>query len=352
MKLVIVISDLTRSGGTEKATANLVDLLATYYEIIIYSASSSEKSDSFFSFSKAKVIHFGMSPMPHSPFSKIKWFSMFSKLINKQFSKDQPHFVLGTGHNISVCLAYLKKANYKAYAVEHIDYNTIPKVSKILMNHAYKKLDGIVALSDTAKEKLSKLNKNISVIPNNIEKKSLAHIQKENRIILVGRISPEKGYERLIPIAKFLLQNYPNWTIDIFGDGPIKEDLELVFKNENLTNIVLHGAVKNIDYELQKAKIFAMTSYTEAMPMVILEAKAHGLPVIAYQNEGTNLLVQNDEDGFLIENDNPKQFILKLSLLIDDKNDICKTLGVKAIGSIYPYSNEEVLKKWLYLLKS
>lgn len=349
-KIVFVINNVYRSGGTEKATLDVISLLIPTHEIIIYNLATSAESESFFEIPKeVKVHHLSIGEIPISISKKINWFQIVKKTIKNRFEIDQPNIVFGTGHNISMVIASIKSKNILKYAFEHIDYHTIPKISKILIAYYYKDLNGIVVLSDIAKQKMKGLNKEVITIPNSIEVQSPT-IGKYNRIIMVGRLSPEKGYERIIPLAKYLMSNYPDWQIDIFGEGEEEVTLKKKFENESLKNINMHGAVKDIRKEFGKAKIFAMTSYTEAMPMVILEAKSHGLPVIAYKNEGTSLLISDNKDGFLIS-DTSEEFIEKLAQLIENKNDICNTFGVNGLNSIREFSKSHIKQKWLNLIQ-
>lgn len=355
MKVVLIVGNITKSGGTEKAIANITHLLKEYFDITIYSLSSEDNVPVFFTIDKnIPIRNFNLSDIPVDAIGKLKWFSKYVRTIKPRIKDDNPDFIIGFGHNISSFLPLIRvNKSIKIFAAEHIDYDTIPKVSKVLVNSFYKKLDGIIALSSHAKQKLNHLNSNIQVIPNSIAiKKNYEEENKANRIIMVGRLSPEKAYERIVPIAHFLKDKYSDWQIDIFGDGPEKEKLTSLFDKEKLNNITLHGAVKDINVEFDKSKIFIMTSYTEAMPMVILEAKSHGLPVIAYENEGTQLLINNKNDGFLIKNDNVNEFIEKLSLMLENQNDLRGFFGENAIENIAEYSEKEVVKKWLNLLQN
>ena len=116
---------------------------------------------------------------------------------------------------------------------------------------------------------------NIEVVPNAnsfipATQASLEH----NRVIAVGRYDYQKGFDELIKIWKKIYAGNPNWRLDIFGDGPLKGELQNLIENLNLSGIVqLHPPVKNIEREYLESSILVMTSRYEGLPMALLEAR-------------------------------------------------------------------------------
>lgn len=85
------------------------------------------------------------------------------------------------------------------------------------------------------------------------------------------------------------------------------------------------------------------------MPMVILEAASHGLPVIAYRNEGTELLIKNGYNGFLIDSDNVEAFAEHIKALINN-NNLRQRLSQNALKNIEEYSPDNITIKWKQLI--
>ncbi|TDX83018.1 glycosyltransferase [Epilithonimonas xixisoli] len=352
-KIVVITLDITQFGGTERAIQNFADMLHTYHEVLIYSISSRKNDQSFFLFPEnVKIVHFDKEKIPASISKKIVWFYKVFKTLKKRLEKDKVDFILGTGHNINFLLPYLKSKKTKIFGAEHIDIDTIPKVSKLLMSISYPKLSGLIVLSEKAKLKARKLNSQIYVIPNVIKNKSydLPNQNYFKKIIMVGRISAEKGFDRIIPIAKYLQDYHSTWIIDIYGDGPSKNDFAESLKSNNINNVNLKGVTKNIEEKYVESSIFMLTSYTEAMPMVVLEAKSYKLPVIAYRNEGTELLIENSVNGILVETE--KEFVEGLKTLIENKNDIISIFQKASQEQLEKYSEEVITKQWDDLIES
>ena len=120
------------------------------------------------------------------------------------------------------------------------------------------------------------------------------------------------------------------------------QSLELKIEN----NVVFLRPVSNIVSKYQSSSIYVMTSRFEAFPMVLLEAMMCGLPVIAYDcPTGPRAIVKNNEDGFLIENGNEKEFVSKLQELIENQ-DLRIKIGAKAHQSVVKYDLKMIMNQW------
>jgi glycosyltransferase involved in cell wall biosynthesis len=184
-----------------------------------------------------------------------------------------------------------------------------------------KKFDYFIALSNESLQEWD--NKNGVIIPNPIKSNNNDISKLANKkVIAVARHSFEKGLDRLLLIWQIVIQKYPNWQLDIYG----KEDIEIGLKNLstelNLNkNINFHEPLKNIEQKYIEASIYVMTSRSEGFPMVLLEAMSFGLPIIAYNCPiGPKSIIENNINGFLIEDGNEKLFAEKIIEIIENDN--------------------------------
>lgn len=101
-----------------------------------------------------------------------------------------------------------------------------------------KKFDRFICLTEEDKLNWGKLN-NIEVIPNFIEDiaAQTAPLTAKS-MIAVGRLSYQKGYERLVKAWKIVADKHPDWRLNIFGGGELKDDLESLIKNVDLNNYI------------------------------------------------------------------------------------------------------------------
>lgn len=354
MKILIICSSVIPCGGTEKAISNMAKLFSQIgnIETSIVSISSEITDIPAFDIS-APIIHLGMNPLCQSLLGKIKWYYKVIPLLKNVIKKNEPDIILSIGHNISFLMPFVK-GERTVYACEHIDFTTIPQLFRLCIKLSYKHLAGIIVLSNTAKEKMKSLHNNIIIIPNSINVQPLnPSLHKNNlSLIMVGRISPEKGIERIIPIANELKKHLSRFCIDIYGDGPMKAEIERLIRLNKLDNyIIMHGYEKNINQKYQESSILIMTSYNEALPMVIIEGNSYGLPVIAYENEGTDELIKNEENGYIIKSNDFKSFADKIYTLVSN-NDKLHKMRNSSYKCSKCYSEDKIKSLWENLLTS
>lgn len=147
---------------------------------------------------------------------------------------------------------------------------------------------------------------------------------------MVGRIDSNKGYERAIPIFQYVNSYYPLWSINIFGTGPNEKALKEELLERKLNKVSVNSPTSNIVDKYLGSSIMIMTSYSEAMPMVILEANICGIPVVAYKNEGTQELIKDEKTGFLVEDGDENSFKNKLSVLLSS-DSVREQMSMQAI---------------------
>jgi glycosyltransferase involved in cell wall biosynthesis len=141
------------------------------------------------------------------------------------------------------------------------------------------------------------------VIPNFTDFQSKKHYSeiREKTIIAAGRIAPVKQFDKLIVIWSTLHREFPDWKVKIFGGGDdqlTKELNQLIKKHHLSSSVSLLSSTPHIESEMQRASIYAMTSKTECFPMVLLEAKACGLPIISFDcPTGPKHIVNHGVDG-------------------------------------------------------
>jgi glycosyltransferase involved in cell wall biosynthesis len=138
--------------------------------------------------------------------------------------------------------------------------------------------------------------------------------KKEKKLLLyVGRLAPEKDIEKI----REVLEQCPNFCLAIVGDGPHRNFLEHYFKD---TDTVFTGFLHGDDLASAYASsdIFVFPSTTETLGLVLLEAMASGLPVVAAKSGPTSEQVSHGITGLLYNPDIPNDFVKSVSKLGDD----------------------------------
>ena len=123
-------------------------------------------------------------------------------------------------------------------------------------------------------------------------------------IIAAGNLIPRKGFDRLIRSFASLASSFPEWEVHIHGQGPEQDALQRLIESEGLGDRVhLRGYCRDLAREMSGASIFVMSSHSEALPMVLLEAMQSSLPVVAFDCTGVRELVHHDVTGLLVPAD-------------------------------------------------
>ena len=138
-------------------------------------------------------------------------------------------------------------------------------------------------------------------------------------LIYVGRFDPVKNLDRLVRVVWKMKKEGRKVSSLFLGDGKERDKLKQMVVRLNLTNnIEFRGPVDNVEWYLNRAKIFVLTSKTEASPLAILEAMAVGVPVVVPNYSGAEELVANKKTGFIYQNEQEMLDIIT-RLLRDNK---------------------------------
>lgn len=126
-------------------------------------------------------------------------------------------------------------------------------------------------------------------------------VPREQRFVYVGRLSPEKGADKLV---SWWLNNEPKIKLDVFGDGPLMPKIAAMISESKATNIILHGQVprEEIYMGLEDATAVILPSVAwETFGLAAIESWAHGLPVVASNRGAYSELVKRSHAGVLFD---------------------------------------------------
>lgn len=164
------------------------------------------------------------------------------------------------------------------------------------------------------------------LIPNGVETARFKPIDRipnpKVKILFIGRLIPRKGFQRVVKALPALrrLAHVP-FEIEVVGSGAARPHLDTLAEELGVADLIKYiGTVPydQLEKAYQYADIFVLTSLSEGMPSVILEAMGCALPVIASDVGGNNEIVKEGENGFLIKGDDVDLIAQRLATLIND----------------------------------
>ncbi len=378
MKKLTIFSLHLGYGGIEKSIVNLANLLCQDYQVEIVSTYKLEDTPAFEIDEKVKVTYLIEKYKPNreewkNAFKKVRPIKLIKEtyqailvllLRKSQTTKAMKNcdsdIIISTRVLFNKWLGEYGKSKAYKIAWEHNHHHQDMDYANGVVNSC-RYLDSLVLVSDSLrnfykkKMKEKKIKCKCVFIPNMLDEipEKTSNLANK-RMISVGRLSKEKGYVDLIDIFYEFHKKYPDWHLDIVGDGALKNKIvDRIYQYQLTDAITVHGYLrkKELNQLFSKSSLYLMTSYTESFGIVLIEAMSYGIPCLAFTSaEGANDLITNNQNGYLIENRDFQEMIHKMEELVSDKEKRIQ-FGQQAREFSLKYSSDIVKKDWLTLLK-
>ncbi|KRN33107.1 epss [Liquorilactobacillus mali] len=211
---------------------------------------------------------------------------------------------------------------------EHFNFfNGKTLKEKIKKRYAAGHADATVVLGDKDFDNYKKNLKRIKLLKRIYNPVPLNFNQKSNlknkRIIAVGRLVDQKGFDILVNVWSIIKKDKisEGWTLDIFGEGPLREKLINQIDELNLSDIKINNFTNEIKKEYLKSSIFVLSSRFEGFVLVLMEAQSAGLPVVSFDiKEGPSEIIVQGENGFLIKPFDKNEMARKILFLMENEN--------------------------------
>ena len=366
MKLLFSIDHLYLHGGAEKVLTHRVNYLADKFDfdITIVTTEQNEKPPCYELSNKIRIIDIKVNYKRDESYFSLKNIAKIPnhfRTLNQVIKKINP--------DVIIVLNY----SFDFYWIPHI-FKSIPKVKEyhssrfyqmelikndsflkrtvnFFSNYTESKYNKIVVLNPTESNYYK--NKNIEVIPNPIILNSQFADVSSKQVIAAGRIVPIKGFEKIIEVWEIVAKEYPDWKLNIYGQGEASyiDLLQNSIIRKNLEDsITIQPATHDLIEKMIQHSIYVMSSVSECFPMVLLESLSVGLPIISFDcPTGPKNIITSNEDGFLVDNQNINSLAEKIIFLINHPN-IRKEMSKKGKQNVIRFSEELIMNKWFSLL--
>jgi glycosyltransferase involved in cell wall biosynthesis len=220
------------------------------------------------------------------------------------------------------------------------------------LKRSIRKADVVVALTEGDAADWRRYNDKVCVIPNTVylnESSSYASCEQK-AVILVGRFSLQKDIDSLLRIWEIVHQRHPDWRLDIYGEGELKEYYLSKIQKIN-ADIHLHEPTSDIMEKYREHSILLLTSLYEPFGLVLPEAMSCGLPVVSFDCPyGPADIITDGLDGFLIKNRNINDYVDKVCLLMENAN-LRKKMGKAGVKSSQRYDVNRIMPVWQSLFE-
>ena len=254
--------------------------------------------------------------------------------------------------SIKIGELHVNRANYRNF--DEKDSNWVKKIfarfwKNNLLEHL-NQLDKMVVLTDKALcdwPELCNVVKIPDALPFRIDGKSNLTAK---RVVSIGRYAYDKGNDLLLQAWAVVEKNMPDWTLDIYGNGN-KESYQKLMDELGIDphRCHLYGPVSDVKTEYLSSSIFVLPSRFEGFGLVIIEAMACGVPVIAFDCEnGPRSIITNGENGFLIPPFDVNLLADKVMLLMKNQ-ELRYRMGADAQKAASQYEMDKIGLQWKQL---
>lgn len=313
--VAFILQGTYNHGGMERMLAIIASEMCKFYKVTVITAFNCGRADGFAINKACTRVDLNINERDHkSP--------DVPKLLYRQYLSDYLHshpqdivvslgsmefFFLPSIHDGSkkvFWFHFAKNVDILTCHATHIEW--LDKAigwTKMLRRTYYAcKYDRVVALTQADAKSWRRYTRRVTQIYNPVTvRKAVPPDYTAKRVIAVGRLDRQKGFDYLVDAWRMVSRRYPDWSLDIYGSGD-QRLLQQQIDNCGLhVQVSLKGNAENISEEYARHSLLVMSSRYEGFSLVLVEASTCGLPLVAYDcQHGPAEILENGVNGLLI----------------------------------------------------
>lgn len=290
-----------------------------------------------------------------------KKFGTFSKIaflrgIIKKHSFDAVISFMTTANLVTILSAV--RLNTKVIVSERNDPHRVPKskVQQVLRKILYPRSNGFVFQTNDAKDFFSNSIGDRSVVIKNPLSADIAEPYTGTRnqtIVMAGRLEDAKNYPLAIEAFESVHKKHPSCTLEIFGEGSRRHDIEELIQKKGLSEAVrLHGFSTRWHEAVRTSSVYLLSSDYEGMANSLIEAMAMGVPCVSTDHPigGAKDLIRSGENGFLVPVGDKEKMAEAISSLLDDA-DLANQFSARAAKLREELQLNVIADRWIKYCK-
>lgn len=378
MKIAYVIDSLASKGGAERILSEKMSYLATHlgYEVFVITCYQNPAHEPNVYPLSEKVRQIDLVVPFYSQYkvgypmrllAKWRLYRQLKKRLAETVREIDPDVLVGVGYFRADMVTALKCRAKKVVELHEARFYTMSgtDLHRSLLPRLYMQMyrwwylravenraDAVVPLTTSDAYQWRRAKK-VVVIPNfTMMPVSDGQQAREKRVIAVGRLEWQKGFDRLVDIWARVAGNHPDWHLDIFGSGTQQAALQQQIASLGLTQqMTIHPFTNHIREEYLRSSVFVLTSRYEGFSLALLEAAQNGLPSVAFDCPfGPAGLIAEGQSGFLVPCGDVSTFAERLELLLSDET-LRQRCSRYAVGYVQKYDIRAVMQQLDALFK-
>lgn len=376
MKIFYIYTALTTKGGADRVVIEKANWFARQgHDVAVVTDSQMGRIPPFQLFYKVRLIdlsidfgkEYGHSFIVRS-FIYFKLMRVYRKMLKDLLMEERPDIVVTTlgrdidflakirDGSIKVGEAHTTKMNIRNFHLlesRNFFLKILTKYFRWSMDCQINKLNALVVLTE---QQINDWPSSVPkyAIPNALPfyPESISTCENK-RAIIVGRYTEAKGYDYMIEAWRIVHQKHPDWTIHTYAMGEEEERVRAKIQSYGLQDtIIMNPPTDDIMSEYLNSSICVVSSVFEGFSMVLIEAMACGLPCVSFDCPyGPRNIINDGEDGYLVEYLNTEALADSICKLIEDK-ELRNEMGRKGRTNVLRFSREKVMQQWVTLFDS
>ena len=374
MKIMYIIKAFAMKAGVERVMSDKMNWLVEHgYKVSMVTYEQGSHPHAFplcegirhYSID-ARFWTLSYQPLWHRPLLRRQMRKRFRQGLQKAVDQELPDIIVCTTYSMKI-LDIILKIRTKAYRIieSHIACYTVRKaydyrnnallrsIATIYDKWAFRnigKFDKLIVLTHGDAQDWSQYIKDVAIIPNPVTaypEEVRPHDGTGHRIIAVGRLYEQKGFDMLIEAFALIANKCPEWHIDIFGSGQDEQLLKAQITHAKLERrINIQPPTNQIYEEYQQSEFYVLSSRYEGYPLVLNEAMSCGIPCVAYRCKyGPEEAIIHCVNGLLAENGNTEDLARQMLWMIEHKEKRL-AMGKEARTAARRYLPENIMSRW------
>ena len=215
---------------------------------------------------------------------------------------------------------------------------------------AVKPLERLVVLTDADRRDWQSAGcSNVTVIPNpcSLDGTALPEMSRSKRVLALGRLHEQKGFDLLLRAWQPIEQRHPDWSLRIVGEGPKRAELEAQIHALGLQRVALPGKSTEVANDLAAASLFVLSSRYEGLPLALIEAMWCGLPCVAFDCPQGPAELLADRRGWLVPDSDTEALSAHIEYAIAHPDEAVQRAREAQSYAQTTYSEAAVMPQWI-----
>jgi glycosyltransferase involved in cell wall biosynthesis len=360
MKLVLIVPSLG-GGGAERVMATLANAWAVRRNEVTLITLTSAKDDRYPLDRTVWRMALDVARRSSNPVQALGRNVMRVRALRRAIKTARPDAVISFVANTNA-LAMMAATGLRVPVIvterQFVGAEPSRRVWAILRRLLYRRAAAVVAQTRRCADELEvRLGRAVKVIPNPVAPGSGGPAPSSDgrtrTLLAIGRLVPAKGFDLLIDAFAQVAGRYPEWKLEILGEGHQRDALTRAIAAHGLaTRIAMPGFSKEVRNAMRRADLFVLSSRFEGLPNALLEAMSEGVACVSFDcTAGPRELIQHGENGWLVPPEDADGLAAAFDTLMQD-DALRARLGTRAREVCNLYSVSEILGQWNSLLAS